>query len=323
MPLGPQTPAPSGDLRELAARLAGEPALVFRIARRIAEEGRLPPAGITATVAELGATVGRAAPAAAREELTGMLLAAGAPLGLQWLYDAGALGVALPEMAATVDWSQEAGRKHKDVWEHTKQVVAQAPPRAPVRWAALLHDIGKVRTRTFGPAGKVHFHGHAEVGARMFDEVARRFQFERALRQQVKFLILHHLRPNQYLPSWTDSAVRRFDRELQPWLEDLLDLSRADITSRRPGRRQQGLAQIDELWTRVLALRAIDARLPPLPSGLGDAIMARFALPPSRRVGELRDLCVQAVARGELEARREPEYYLDYLASAAPPATAE
>ena len=303
----------ASDVEQLEARLRAEPALVFRIARRVAEESRLPPPAMTEVVARVVPAVGAAPPAAVREDLDALLLAADTPLALQWLRDARVLAVALPEMEATVDWSQEAGRKHKDVWEHTKLVVAQAPPRLPVRWAALLHDMGKVRTRSFAPGGKVHFHGHAEVGARLFDDVARRFQLEKPLRQEVKFLILHHLRPNQYLSTWTDSAVRRFDRELQPWLEDLLDLSRADITSRRPGRRQEALRQIDALWARVLALRELDAKLPPLPSGLGDAIMAHFALSPSRRVGELRQLCEDAIERGELEERREPEYYLEFL----------
>ena len=307
--MSPEPTNPS-DAEQLEARLRAEPALVFRIARRVAEGGRMPPAEMTDVVARVAPAVGLAT---GREDLDAMLLAEGAPLALQWLRDSRVLAVALPEMEATVDWSQEAGRKHKDVWEHTKLVVVQAPPRLPVRWAALLHDMGKVRTRSFAPGGKVHFHGQAEVGARMFDDVARRFQLEKPLRQEVRFLILHHLRPNQYLPSWTDSAVRRFDRELQPWLEDLLDLSRADITSRRPGRRQEGLRQIDALWSRVLALRELDAKLPPLPSGLGDAIMAHFALPPSRRVGELRRLCEDAIERGELEERRAPEYYLEFL----------
>jgi poly(A) polymerase len=313
MPPEPSTPTTDSESAKLEARLRAAPALVYRIARRVAEEGRTPPLAMTELVARLAPAVGATPPAAGRADFDAMLLGRDAPLALQWLRDARVLGVCLPEMEATVDWSQEAGRKHKDVWEHTKLVVAQAPARLALRWAALLHDMGKVRTRSFAPGGKVHFHGHAEVGARMFDDVARRFQLEQPLKQEVKFLILHHLRPNQYLPSWTDSAVRRFDRELQPWLEDLLDLSRADITSRRPGRRQEALRQIDALWARVLALRELDAKLPPLPSGLGDAIMAHFGLPPSRRVGELRQLCEDAIDRGELEERREAEYYLEYL----------
>ena len=126
------------------------------------------------------------------------------------------------ELAATVDFSQESGRRHKDVWEHTKQVVWQAERRPAVRWAALLHDIGKVKTRSITPDGKVCFHRHSEVGARLFEDVSRRLGFDGPTRRTLRFLILHHLRPNQYVESWTDSAVRRFAHEMGPVLTDLL-----------------------------------------------------------------------------------------------------
>ena len=131
---------------------------------------------------------------------------------------------------------------HKDVWKHTKQVVRQAEPRLEVRWAALLHDIGKIRTRSISPAGEVHFFGHAEVGARMFDRIDRRiplFAADAALKKSVRFLILHHLRASQYDASWTDSAVRRFAKDVGPALDDLLCLSRADITTKRPEKERR------------------------------------------------------------------------------------
>jgi poly(A) polymerase len=107
--------------------------------------------------------------------------------------------------------------------------------------------------------------------------------------------------------------VRRFDHEMGEHLEDLLDLSRADVTSRRPGRRQEAVANIHALKERILAIRELDARVPPLPAGLGNAIMEAFGIPPSRRVGEIRQLCQDAVERGELEERRDSPYYIDYL----------
>ena len=97
--------------------------------------------------------------------------------GLQWLHEAGVLQQVVPELDATVNFSQEAGRRHKDVWEHTKQVVMQSPAQPIVRWAALLHDIGKVDTRVMLSEGKVTFHRHAEVGARLFETLARRLGF--------------------------------------------------------------------------------------------------------------------------------------------------
>lgn len=252
-------------------------------------------------------------PEALRGETAAILMSPGAPAGLQWLQEAGMLRAYLPEIDATVDFSQEAGRRHKDVWEHTKQVVWQATERPAVRWAAFLHDIGKVRTRTFTTDGKVHFHRHSEVGARLFEDIGRRLQFDRETQKTLRFLILHHLRPNQYVESWTDSAVRRFAREMGGYLPDLLELSRADITSRRPGKRQQALLNLDGLAGRVSRLRAEDAVLPPLPGGIGDAIMAHFHLRPSRLIGDLKRALEEAVAEGTLEPRMEAAYYLPHV----------
>ena len=189
----------------------------------------------------------------------------------------------------------------------------QAVPRPQVRWAALLHDIGKVKTRTFTDDGKVHFHRHSEVGARMFDDISRRFRFERETSRTLRFLILHHLRPNQYVESWTDSAVRRFEREMGSYLPDLVDLSRADITSRRPGKRQQGLGNLDALAGRIEGVRAADAVQPPLPGGIGDAIMARFRLPPSRLIGDLKRALEAEIVAGSLEPYMESSYYLPHV----------
>lgn len=305
------------DTVETAARvravLPADPIAVMRCATAIAHTDRLPHEAVTRAMREQIAALDQRPPSAYREEMEAMLVGRHVHLALQWLHDVGAQARLLPELEATVDFSQEAGRKHKDVWEHTKQVVRQAVPRPAVRWGALLHDIGKVPTRTFTPDGGVHFHGHAEVGARMFDPIAKRFGFERAQRQQIRFLILHHLRANQYAPSWTDSAVRRFAREMEQHLDDLLDLSRADITSKRPGRRQELITQIHALATRIAALRELDAKQPPLPTGLGTAITARFGIPPSKRIGDLKKALEAACETGELEERREDDYYLDWL----------
>src|SRR4051794_36074952 len=120
---------------------------VLVYATAIAESGALPPPEVTD---EARALPGLDAGAAVlREELERMLVHRNVHLALQWLHDVGAMARLFPELEATVDFSQEAGRKHKDVWEHTKQVVRQAIPDPAVRWAALLHDIGKVPTRTF------------------------------------------------------------------------------------------------------------------------------------------------------------------------------
>ena len=293
---------------------AQEPSWLFEVARRVSEEERLPTAEVTTQAREQATATRALSGIYVRSELEALLMGKAAHLGLQWLHQSGLLAVWLPELEATVDFSQEAGRRHKDVWEHTKQVVRQTVPRPLVRWASLLHDIGKVPTRTFLPDGGVHFHRHSEVGARMFRDVARRFSFEGEDKRKIKFLIYNHLRANQYDDSWTDAAVRRFDREMGEDLIDLLDLSRADITSARPGKRQAGLRSISDLQQRIFDLRAKDAVLPPLPTGIGNLIMEHFGLPPSRQIGDLKRALEIAVENGELPERQPAEFYLPFVA---------
>jgi poly(A) polymerase len=291
---------------ETADRIRGlveaDPVVIVEIAAAISSEGRTPPEGILRAAQDHSARIADADKARLRTALEQCLMGREIDAALDWLQAAGVLRVLFPELEATMDLVQETGRQHKDVWAHTKQVVKQTVRRPLVRWAALLHDIGKVPTRTFTPDG-VHFHGHAEVGARMFDKIHARFAFARDERQTIRFLVKHHLRTNQYSEQWTDSAVRRFHREMGPHMTDLLDLSRADITSKRPGRRKQLLEQISALSDRVDTLVEADAKLPPLPGGVGNAIMEAFEIPPSR-----------VIERGELEARREDAYYVTFLA---------
>jgi poly(A) polymerase len=250
-----------------------------------------------------------------RARLDRVMMSDDAEAGLDALLEAGALGAILPEVEALVGFGDGEWR-HKDVWKHTKQVVRQAVPRIEVRWAALLHDIGKVRTRSISPEGEVHFFGHAEVGARMFDRIDRRvplFTKDDTLKTSVRFLILHHLRASQYEASWTDSAVRRFAKEIGDRMDDLLCLSRADITTKRPEKKNKGLRQISDLAERVRNIQEQDAVVPPLPSGIGDEIMRAFALPPSRRIGELKKALEDAVDQGEVPSHQGPEVYLAFL----------
>jgi poly(A) polymerase len=202
------------------------------------------------------------------------------------------------------------------VWKHTKQVVTQSVPRIEVRYGALFHDIGKVKTRSISPDGEVHFFGHAEVGARMFDKLERRqrlFAATESLRSSVRFLVLHHLRASQYDGKWTDSAVRRFAREIGPHLEDLLCLSRADITTKRPEKKRRGISLIDELAGRIGVLAEADAQKPPLPTGVGNELMTTFKLPPSRLIGEIKRALEAAIEAGEIEPYLESSAYVEFV----------
>lgn len=292
--------------------VADQPLTILALATRVGETGVMPPEEVTEACKPLIAALKELPPEQLVEALTETLVTTKVEEALEWLLQIGFIKEFYPELEACKHLKQEAGRHHKDVWEHTKLVVKQAVRRPALRWGALLHDIGKPPTRTFSDNG-VHFHGHAEVGARMFDKLNRRMPFENAMRRKIRFLIKYHLRSAQYEDDWTDSAVRRFAKDMDEHLVDLLDLSRADITSKRPGRRRSLLFQISALSDRIDALRAEDAKKPNLPKGLGNAIMDRFDLEASRWLGDLIKALNAKVEAGELEGQQEFDYYLEWL----------
>ena len=316
--------APTDPTAQKAATVPGEPApagsadramAALELAAVASEKGRVIEVVSPITAEDLRVATELDAKAV-RDRLDRVVMGDDPELGLDTLLDVGALRVLFPEVHAMVGFG-DAEWRHKDVWKHTKQVVRQAVPRLEVRWASLFHDIGKTKTRSISPDGKVHFLGHAEVGTRMFDKLERRSQMfspEPALRDTIRFLVLHHLRANQYDPGWTDSAVRRFARELGEHLDDLLCLARADITTKRPEKKRKGLNQIEELAGRITLLAAEDAKQPPLPSGVGDAMMKAFGLPPSRLVGEIKKQLEAAVEKGEVAPHLSAEDYVEFIA---------
>ena len=125
-----------------ASPFGAGPEALLDVAYRVAEQGYQPPPEVTLAAREIAPDVGTLPPARLRAALEAVIMAPRLGDGLQWLHQSGVLAKVLPELDATVDFSQEAGRRHKDVWEHTKQVVIQSPARPIVRWSALLHDIG-------------------------------------------------------------------------------------------------------------------------------------------------------------------------------------
>ena len=248
-----------------------------------------------------------------REHMDRLLTSKHPEPGLDAVESVGCLDAWLPEVAAMVGFGDNEWR-HKDVWLHTKQVVKQSVPRIEVRWGALLHDIGKPKTRRIDDHGNVTFHGHAEVGAAMFRKrVAERLGFEGDQRERVHFLILHHLRAAQYDEDWTDAAVRRFYNQMTDGLRDLLDLSRADITTKRAEKRRRGVRQISLLAKRIRDLQEEDRKVAPLPKGLGTVIMKELGVPPSERLGNLMRQLTAAAEAGEIEAQQPAEYYIAYL----------
>ena len=311
------------DIEERRIRILGEPEVtlredplrLLRVARFMSKLGFTPTRRVRSACTQVASGILDISRERWFQEMSRLLVGDHVEPALQFLLDTRVLGFILPEVAALAGFHKTSRHHHKDVWEHTKQVVAQAPPVQTVRWAALLHDIGKPWTREYAPGGKVHFFRHEDLGAIMFEGVAHRFRFDNRLRRTVRFLIKNHLRGNLYDGTWTDSAVRRFVKDTGEHREDLLHFTSADITSANPQRKAKNLRLAAELAARCKEIVEKDGQQPALPKGLGTAIMARFSLQPGRHVGDIRKALEEAVIQGQLPAQAEYDVYLDWLES--------
>lgn len=232
---------------------------------------------------------------------------------LEVLNQEGLFSKHLPDIQAMVGFGGE-DTGMKDLWAHTKQVVLQTihSPREHLRWAALFHDVGKVPT--FSRAtGKIAFHGHEALGARLFDRAARRIGMADDDRKAVHFLIAHLGLVEAYEREWTDSAVRRLHRDVGDRLEDLLNLSRSDITTKHDFKRKAHHDRINELSERARKLAELDAIPQALPKGLGTAIVAALGIAEGPELGRIMKRLKADVEAGKLPRNADIQVYLDAL----------
>jgi poly(A) polymerase len=303
-----QTPSPAVEI------FAEDPLRMLRAARFISQLGFAPSPEVRAAVLERAGDILTVSRERWKQELDKLLTGEAAGVALSFAAQTRLLSFLLPEMHAMILMTgKPQGKYHsKDIWEHTLKVVEGAPRRVALRWSALLHDVAKPQTRT-EDGGEVHFLHHAELGAEMFDGIGDRLRFGKEERRRVRFLIATHLRPNLYQKTWSDSAVRRLAEDAGDYLQDLLDLSRADITSSNPNRVAAGLRNVNELGERIEGLRRAVALLPKLPAGLGTLIASSLGVPLGPEIGQLRDSLLEAIREGTLQSNQAPEVYIDYL----------
>lgn len=228
-------------------------------------------------------------------ELTKLVLGMAPRAGLEVMVDAGLADVVLPELPALRMAADEHGQ-HKDVYAHTLQVLDQAidleraaggEPDLVLRWAALLHDVGKPATRAFLPGGRVTFHHHEVVGARIARKRLKALRYSNELIEQVGQLVFLHLRFYGYRSSeWTDSAVRRYVVDAGPLLLRLHKLVRSDCTTRNKRKAASLSGAYDTLEERIAALQAQEELDKVRPDLDGNDIMQILGIPPGRLVGQ-------------------------------------
>jgi poly(A) polymerase len=229
-----------------------------------------------------------------RDELHKLLAVDDPAAGLWFLHDAGLFERFLPEIPS-MRLEQDPIHRHKDVLTHTIAVVGNVrshrtdgQPNTVTRLAALLHDIGKPRTRGYGPKG-VTFHHHEVVGARMARARLVELRESAEVVEDVTRLVELHLRFHGYGEGeggWTDSAVRRFVRDAGDLLDELIELTRSDCTTRNERKAKQLQARMDALEDRIARLREAEELAAIRPDLDGDEVMAILGIGPGRPVGE-------------------------------------
>ena len=255
-----------------------------------------------------------------RDELTKLLMGPRPRLGLAVLVETGLATYVLPELPA-LQLEIDEHHRHKDVYEHSLIVMEQAidleeshqPASGPdlvLRLAALLHDIGKPKTRRFEGDGGVSFHHHEVVGARMVRKRLTALRYPNDVIDDVAQLTELHLRFHGYgTGEWTDSAVRRYVRDAGDQLTRLHKLTRADSTTRNRKRAAALQAAYDGLELRIAELTAEEELAAIRPDLDGTRIMEILRIPPGRDVGaaynHLLELRLDRGPLGEEEAERE------------------
>lgn len=228
---------------------------------------------------------------------------------LEVLENVGILGQLFPSVQRMVGFGD--GVTHKDLWQHTKQVVKQTRPVAKLRWAALFHDVGKPHTFSTH-SGKVSFHHHEGVSARLFRKEAGHM-FETAELNEISFVIEHLGRIEAYESDWPDSAVRRLIIALGPHLAACIAVSRADCTTGYPEKRAKQLRRSQELEERCQRIVEADALPPALPKGLGMAISEKLGIEPGPELGIIMAELKKRVESGELPRNAKVDFYLECL----------
>jgi poly(A) polymerase len=297
---------PYGGLADLAAGVLRTPATpeqsfsddplrMLRAARFAAQLQFRPAPEVVAAMTAMADRISIISAERVRDELSKLLLTDLPRVGLQLLVATGLAGHVLPELPA-LRLERDEHHRHKDVFEHSLTVLEQAIelegrlPQTPDlvnRLAALLHDIGKPATRRFEPGGKVSFHHHDVVGAKLVRARMTALRFSSDEIKAVADLVALHLRFHGYgQGQWTDSAVRRYVRDAGPQLQRLHILTRADCTTRNKAKAAQLRGAYDDLEARIAELEEEEELNSMRPDLDGGQIMEILGVPPGPVVGQ-------------------------------------
>ena len=246
-------------------------------------------------------------------ELNKIIMSPHPSIGFDYLQRSGLLQLILPELAALDIVEQRNGKAHKNNFYHTLEVLENVIKVTPhsqlyLRWSALLHDIGKTKTKRWDPAVGWTFHNHNYVGAKMVPQIFRRLKLPMGAEMKyVQKLVDLHMRPQVIADNEvTDSAVRRLLNDAGDDIDDLMTLCEADITSKNEVRKKMFLENFRLVRVKLADLKEKDYKRLLQPVIDGNEIMEMFHLKPSREVGTLKQCLKDAVLDNRVENEREP-----------------
>ncbi len=321
---------PFGGLGDLLARrlrtpgaaadsFADDPLRMLRAVRFVAQLGLTPSDDVVEAMTAMSGELARITPERVQVELSKTLLQDAPRAALELFVSSGLADVVLPELSA-LRMEIDEHHQHKDVYSHSLTVLDQAialekadpdagSPDLVLRLAALLHDVGKPATRRHEPRGRVSFHHHEVVGAKLVRKRLQALRYSKEVVEDVSRLTFLHLRFHGYgTGEWTDSAVRRYVTDAGDLLPRLHKLVRSDCTTRNRRRAAALAATYDSLERRIAELSAAEDLARVRPDLDGNAIMEILGIPPGREVGEawkhLKDLRLERgpLSREDAEA---------------------